>query len=130
MSTVKIALEGHIPVVQVKIDDTVLNVGIDSGAESNLIDDDLFDNLKKYLNKIESEQLIGADNNPKKVKKGQIKKLQIGERILKKQTTLFSDISHLNEGYKLNLDGLIGYPVLSKQKTLISFERKEMTFIN
>ena len=42
----------------------------------------------------------------------------------------FNDISHLNNAYKMEIDGLIGYEVLSKQKTLISYKRKEIIFID
>ena len=85
--------------------------------------------LKKYISQIKIDKLVGADNNPKKIKKGEIKKMIIGNKEFKNLTTVFSDISHLNEAYGLNLDGLVGYQVLSKQKTLISFARKEMIFI-
>jgi hypothetical protein len=94
-----------------------------------LINETLFESLKKNIKRIKVDELLGADNQPKKVKKGKVKNTTIGAKSFKNLKTVFSDISHLNEGYKLNLDGLIGYEVLSKQKTLISFDRKEMIFI-
>ena len=63
------------------------------------------------------------------VEKGLLKKVIIGGKRFKNTKTVFSDISHLNNGYKLKLDGLMGYELLSKQKTLISYRRKEMIFI-
>ncbi len=122
-------LERHIPVIKAQIGDKTLSYGIDCGAESNLISSDLLLPLKKYIKGSKKEELVGADNKPKEVEKGNVSKTKIGEKTFKNLTTVFSDISHLNEGYKLNLDGLIGYPVLSKQKTLISFDRKEIIFI-
>jgi len=122
-------LEGHIPIIEVKIGEKNYSVGIDCGAESNLISQSLFDSLKSDIEGVEIDELIGADNQPKQVKKGKVKNTKIGTKYFKNLTTIFSDISHLNEGYKLSLDGLIGYEVLSKQKTLISFNRKEMIFI-
>lgn len=129
LKTVPFDLEGHIPVIKVKIGNKVLNLGIDSGAESNLIDDDLFTSLRKDFHSIKKEELIGADNNAKEVQKAKVNKMEIGEYTFKNSPTLFSDISHLNKGYKVQLDGLIGYPILSKHKVLLSFNRTEIIFI-
>ena len=129
LQSVPFDLESHIPVVKVYIGKKSYSYGIDSGAESNLINEALFESLKKHTKRIRVDELIGIDNQPKKVKKGKVKKTIIGNKSFKNLMTVFSDISHLNEGYKLKLDGLIGYEVLSKQKTIISFDRKEMIFI-
>ena len=122
-------LEGHIPIVKSQIGNLTLTYGIDCGAESNLISDKLFETIKKHTRQIKIDTLIGAENQPKEVNKGKIKKTKIGTKSFKNLSTLFSDISHLNKGYKIDIDGLIGYEVLHKQKTLISYVRKEMIFI-
>ncbi len=129
LEIVAFELKKHIPVIQANINGKTLKFGIDSGAEANLIDDDLFQTLKKATRKIQTDEMVGADNNRKKVKKGDLKRMTIGNKPFKKLFTSFSDISHLNNGYQLSLDGLIGYPVLSNQKTLISYSRKELIFI-
>jgi len=123
-------LEGHIPVIEAKTGDKTLAFGIDSGAESNLISDHLFNALNKEIEHVKTDTLYGADNHPKKVKKGEIKRTEIGSKVFTDLSTMFSNITHLNEGYGLNIDGIIGYEVLSKQKTLISFEREEIIFID
>jgi hypothetical protein len=129
LRSVPFDLESHIPIVKSQIGSLTLTYGIDCGAESNLISDKLFEPLKKYTKQIKTDTLIGAENQPKKVNKGKIKKTKIGTKSFKNLSTIFSDISHLNEGYKINIDGLIGYEILHKQKTLISYIRKEMIFI-
>ena len=129
LQTIPLYIEGHIPVVKVKVGPNNYSYGIDSGAESNLISGSLFESLKKYTKRVKIDQLIGADNLPKEVKKGNIKKTTIGTKRFKNLETVFSDISHLNEGYKMNIDGLIGFPVLHKQKTLISYKRSELIFL-
>lgn len=122
-------LESHIPIVKSQIGSLTLTYGIDCGAGTNLISDKLFEPLKKYTKQIKTDTLIGAENQPQKVNKGKIKKTKIGTKFFKNLSTIFSDISHLNEGYKIHIDGLIGYEILHKQKTLISYIRKEMIFI-
>jgi hypothetical protein len=129
LETVPFDLEGHIPIVKAQVGEKYYSYGIDCGAESNLISQSLFESLKKHTKRVEVNELIGADNQPKKVKKGMIKETKIGTKYFKNLMTAFSDISHLNEGYKINIDGLIGYEILHRQKTLISYSRKEMMFI-
>jgi len=128
-TNVPFELSKHIPIVEARIADKILKYGIDCGAEINLIDEDLLDELKKSLENITEADLIGADDKPQKVIKGEIPLTNIGGKKFKNLSTVFSNISHLNNGYKLDLDGLIGYEVLSKQKTLISYAKKEMIFI-
>ena len=43
--------------------------------------------------------------------------------------TSFSDISHLNSRWENKIDGLIGYEILSRQKTLVSVHSKKVVFI-
>jgi len=130
LTRISMVLNSHIPIIQANVGNKTLSLGIDCGAESNLIDDDLFDDLRKQLKKITEDELIGADNNPKKVKTAKIKSILIGGKMFKMLNTTFSDISHLNEGYKIQIDGLIGYEVLSKQKTILSYKRKELIFVD
>lgn len=128
LEIVPFKLERHIPVIEAQIADKVYQFGIDSGAESNLIDETLLPKLRRVLRRIKTDDLFGADSIKKVVEKGKIKTMCIGKKSFKKLPTAFSNLSHLNEGYKLNLDGLIGYPILSKQKTIISFEREAIIF--
>lgn len=121
-------LEGHIPIVKAQVGDKILSYGIDSGAESNLLSETLLQPLQKHTKRIKMDELVGADNQPKNVKKGKIKNTTIGNLSFKNLETLFSDISHLNEGYKIQIDGIIGYEILHKQKTLLSYHRSEIIF--
>ncbi|OIQ21316.1 MAG: hypothetical protein BM557_03430 [Flavobacterium sp. MedPE-SWcel] len=129
LETTPITLEQHIPVIKAQINNKTYSFGIDSGAESNLMDKSLFNSLKNNLENITTDYLIGADNNPTEIKSAEVKSTKIGNKDFKNLVTAFSDISHLNQGYGLKLDGLIGYEVLSKQKTLLSFKRGELIFI-
>ncbi len=130
LTSIPFILSKHIPIVEGVTADRSLAYGVDSGAGTNLLDDDLFAPMKKSLKKIGEDDLTGADNRMKVVKKGLVKSTAFGTKYFKKLDTVFSDISHLNEGYKVQLDGILGYPVLSKQPTLLSYKRKELIFIN
>jgi hypothetical protein len=78
---------------------------------------------------VKTNALKGADKHSKQVASGKLKKMWIGSKKFKNTPTIFSDISHLKDTKDLTVHGVIGYHVLSKQKTLISYARKTLTFI-
>ncbi len=93
------------------------------------MDKELLAPMLTHLKHIEKDTLSGAGKNRIEVTKGLIKKVYIEKKKNKNVSTLFNDMSHLNNGYKLKLDGLMGYELLSKQKTIISYKRKEMILL-
>ncbi len=129
LSIIPLELSSHIPVFKAKIGNTEYSFGIDCGAETNLMDDKLLPAMTKFLKHTEKDILLGADKNSTDVTIGLIKTIYIGKNKYKNVATVFNDMSQLNNGYKLKLDGLMGYELLSKQKTIISYKRKEMILI-
>lgn len=125
---VPIKMRGHIPVLEVQIGKQNLNFGIDTGAESNLIKNTLFANLQEHLNKVRTDNLWGADKSSVEVKSGTIDKMFINGKTFRNLETVFTDINHLNKDKEMKIQGLIGFPILSKQKTIISFKREEILF--
>ncbi len=122
-------MEGHIPVIESKIGNEIYSFGLDTGAESNLLDDDLFDSTKQFCSELTTDELTGADKKVSVINKGEINKMEIGDKSFENVTTVYSDISHINEGYNLTIDGLIGYPILSQQISVLSFSTNEIIFI-
>jgi hypothetical protein len=129
LNKVSMTLNQHIPVIEVLVDNQKLALGIDSGAETNILDETLYSQFKSVTKKQVTEDLIGADNETKTIVKGTLKKMTIGGNTFKNLATGYSDVSHLNNAYKLNVDGLIGYPILSNQLTVLSYARNELIFI-
>lgn len=124
-------LKGHIPVIEVFIGDDKVLLGIDSGASANLIDKQLFDKFRKSTRKKKTTELKGAGKQIQKVKTAKIKTTVIGNKKFKNINTAFSDISHLNRDTDLiKYDGLLGYEILSKQRMVISYARKELIFLD
>ncbi len=129
LTIVPFELSSHIPVIKARIGNKDYSFGIDCGAETNLMDKELLAPMLTHLKHIEKDTLSGAGKSCIEVTKGLIKKVYIEKKRFKNVSTLFNDMSHLNNGYKLKLDGLMGYELLSKQKTIISYKRKEMILI-
>ena len=60
----------------------------------------------------------------------EIKKLQIGDLILKDYQTVLLDLSHVNQSYLQAglkaIDGIIGNDILMKHKAVIDYHKKEL----
>ena len=119
----------HIPFVKGKIGTEEVSLGIDCGAAANLLDVALFDKLKNNLTDITTAELTGASKQKADVRKASIKSLAIGEKLFENVPTVFNDMSHLNASWENKIDGLIGYEILSKQKTIVSLRNKKIIFI-
>jgi predicted aspartyl protease len=126
---VPLEMKGHIAVVDGFINGKKYALGIDCGAESSLFDVALTSELKSNLIDLKRDTLTGADKNALEVLSGRLKSLKIGATKFKKTKASFSDMSHLNKGYNIKLDGLIGYDLLSNQPTLISYKNKKVIFL-
>lgn len=129
IETLPLEWRGHIPIMQIRIGDDYYKLGIDCGAGANLLDITLFAKVKDNLEGITTKSLGGASKNKKDVTHAQLKEFYAGTTLFKKSQTVFSDISHLNEDKGLKINGLIGYEFLSKQLTLVSYQRKELLLI-
>lgn len=119
----------HIPFVEAKIGNTEVALGIDCGASVNLLDTALFDKLKNDLTNITTTELTGASVQKAKVQEASVKSLTIGKILFENMPTVFNDMNHLNSQWENNIDGLIGYEILSNQKTLVSIKNKKIIFI-
>lgn len=119
----------HIPFVEAKIGKTEVALGIDCGASVNLLDAALFDKLKNDLTNITTTELTGASVQKAKVQEASVKSLTIGKILFENMPTVFKDMNHLNSQWENNIDGLIGYEILSNQKTLVSIKNKKIIFI-
>ncbi|MDR0659304.1 MAG: retropepsin-like domain-containing protein [Prevotellaceae bacterium] len=120
---------GHIPYVTMNIDTKEYIMGIDCGASSNLITDKRLDELQNAIKRTKTTKLMGGDTKGVKKKSGKIKKLEIGDLSFKNTPTIFSNIDHLNAAKDVNLDGLIGYPILSKYKCIVSYHTNSLIFL-
>ena len=78
---------------------------------------------------ITTTDLKGASKQKANVQKAIVKSLAIGDKSFENVATVFNDMSHLNARYENKIDGLIGYEIFSKQKTIVSITNKKLIFI-
>ena len=120
----------HIPLIKAQIDTESLTFGIDCGAGNNLIDSKRWDEFENMLSRVKTTKLKGISNDEgSEVHVGKLKSLKIGGKTFRHTQTVFNNISHFNRNKDERIDGLIGYEVLSRQKTILSYKNKKLIFI-
>ena len=129
VTEVPIEMEGHIACVEACIGECMLRLGIDCGAGADLLDDRLWESLRPALTGRRETTLTGADAEARRVRSAKVKRLKIGDREFRRVPTVFNDMSHLNRSLTRGLDGLIGFPILSGQKTVLSYRSGRLIFL-
>ena len=120
----------HIPLINALIDTVSLTLGIDCGAGNNLLDSKRRDEFENMLSRVKTTKLRGISNDEgSEVHVGKLKRIKIGGRTFRNTRTVFNDVSHFNRNNNERIDGLIGYEILSRQKTILSYRNKKLIFV-
>jgi hypothetical protein len=121
---IKFDLNRHIAVLKAGVGKKKLQLGLDTGAQTNLLDDEFYSVYADVISEEQSDTLRGADLNEAAISTAVIPLTKIGKNEFPAMRYAFSDISAMNTGYNLNLDGLLGYPFLSRQPVSINYRKQ------
>lgn len=122
-------LQGHIPVISVKVGAQTFRMGLDSGAEVNLIDNQGIRKLtKEDLSNVRREELRGLDGNITREIASEISSTEIKSVSIPNMKFLSTDFSILQKDYGLNMDGLLGYPFFKSTKVSINYKKRKLYF--
>ena len=127
LATIPFTMQGHLPVIKVKIGKKKLRLALDTASESNILD-------QKFLKKIAPEQIIaimegemqGVDQKIKAVNIASISGTSVKGRNLADMNYLFTDLSHLKSESNLYIDGLLGYPFFKQGQISINYQEKKL----
>jgi predicted aspartyl protease len=125
---VALSMAYHIPVLQAKIGVKEIKLGIDCGAEGNMLETKWEKELRNNYSNVRKDKLGGAENNYVDVIKVAMKDIIIKEKPYE-MDFVFGNL--FGGAHKVDLlDGLLGYRFLSYQKTAINFRDNELYFLN
>lgn len=128
---VPFVLRGHLPVVEATIAGRSYQLGLDCGAQTNLLDPTAAAALSGQLRHREQVTLRGADAAASVATTARIPRLTLagGQLKFRRQTTTFADLGGLNRTLgTVALQGLLGYPLLCAYRTTIDYVRQEVIF--
>ena len=118
----------HLPVLEVMVDNFILKLGVDTGAEVNLLHKKWERKLYNHFLNYEEVQLSGASKQQKLSSKSVFDEMEVNNEPFTRMKTLITDLSHLMNNYRIKIDGLLGYEFLSKSVISINFKKKELYF--
>ncbi len=119
-----ISMVYHVPVINCYLLQKKYRLGIDLGAQSNMLSEKLQNNVETHLLNKRIEQLQGADGRVKQVTKGQVTGIEISSQ---KYTMDFVFGNLFGGNHEVTLiDGLLGHPFLSSQPIIIDFVQQQL----
>ncbi len=120
--------------VNVKVNGKKAVMILDTGASRSVFDETRIASFIGEINIEDHNRLSsGLGTNTMTSKKVVLKKIQLGELILKEYQATILDLQHVNESYlKLELDpvdGVLGGDILNDYKAVIDYAKKELILI-
>jgi len=124
---IDIELVNHIPVIKVKIGKRTLSLGLDCGAEVNVLDETILKKIDKSLITKSGEEIVtGLDRNEKSADVAWISETNIKKDSYTDMKYLFTDLSALNDAADIQIDGLLGAPFFQSATFSINYEKRKL----
>jgi len=120
--------EVQMPVITAKIGGKSFRFGLDTGAEINLMDAHLFQELQREITALPDEKVQGLDRNEMTVKTALIKNTSLRSADFNALKFLFVDLSAVNASSETPIDGLLGFTFFEKEKISINFKKQRIYF--
>jgi hypothetical protein len=117
-----ISLQDHLPVVVLKIGTQTFRFGIDTGAESNLLDQKCLEKLDASLfHEIGIDRVTGVEGQVRSCKVMEISGVELGGVV----PFTVMNLSHLEQLSGLRIDGLIGSDLLNRFAFSINYRKRQ-----
>lgn len=120
----------HIALLYLPFGDTQKGVwmGIDSGAEQNLLSKDISGKfLKANFDIRRRVKLKGMGNESVEVLNGMLQNAKIDTFALKPMATILTNLTSINAAYAARMEGVLGYEFLSQYPTSINIKQRKLT---
>lgn len=126
-AVINFEMVNHLPIIKVKIGKKVLHLGLDCGAETNILEKKLLKKISKSLIvKTKKEKVIGLDKNEKNADVAWISETSIKKDVYSNMKYLFTDLSAINDSDDIHIDGLLGAPFFQSAVFSINYEKRKL----
>ncbi len=119
-------LSGHIPFLVTQVGKKKFRMGIDSGAEVNILHQRANKKAKVDLNGARSIRVKSISRKQQTAKSGVLTNMSIDGYATGPLEMTVLNILPLNESLTIDLDGLLGIPFLKKGKMAINYKRRKL----
>ena len=126
IAVIPFTMQGHLPVIKVKIGKKKIKLALDTASESNILDSKYLKKINAQVVRLTKGEMQGVDQQIKEVAIATISGTYIKEIALADMNYLFTDLNHLKSESNIYIDGLLGFPFFKQGKMSINYEEKKL----
>jgi len=117
----------HLPVITAEINQHQLRLGLDTGAEANLLGANPKAKLiRQNLRETRTEELRGMNHQIDEIQATVVRYTSIDQNTFENMKYVFTDLSHLQQNDQEAIDGLLGFPFFSACKISINYRKQKI----
>ena len=122
-------LNNNVIIVNAKSNKTKLELSLDTGAESNILDNDLNASTYDGMRIVKTLSIIDGDGEQSEVLIVVMDNISIEQTKLNKMPTLIMNLKTMSRAYGHRIDGMLGYPFFAHGRVLIDFDNKRLRIV-
>lgn len=126
VDSLEMKMSSHFPCVIANLSDKKLRLGLDTGAEVNIFDLEVFEGESLPAKNGSPLVVKGMKNEKRVCMQGKVSGLKIGHWEIEPTNVVLTDLSSLNEQLRTNLDGMLGTPFFMRGKMAINYKQKKL----
>ncbi|MEO1627464.1 MAG: pepsin/retropepsin-like aspartic protease family protein [Bacteroidota bacterium] len=121
-----IQVNNNVLSVVAKSGKVTLKLSLDTGAETNILDNKLSNRVYKGMKILGTSVITDGNGSNTEVLRVVLGGLSIDGHLLKRMRTLVINLESISRAYGRKIDGMLGYPFFSSGRVLIDFRKKRL----
>ncbi|WP_242093341.1 retropepsin-like aspartic protease [Aestuariivivens sediminicola] len=129
--SIDFTLKNHTIVLQARINNQSVKLGLDTAAEFNQINKNISRKALKYFIPTKRLNLLGAGQKEIEVLAGKLHRVKLSHTLyFGPMDTVLTNLEQLNAAFGTPLDGVLGYEFFIQKRTIINYKKEKLYFIN
>ncbi|MCE1167035.1 MAG: aspartyl protease family protein [Sphingobacteriia bacterium] len=127
--SIDIDFKNNIVYLEGKINGRRLNFCFDTGAECNVLDNNLSKSVLSMVTIKKRSTLKGAGDQTVEILSGELNNIIIGNKDQNNQKVILTSLSKMSEAYGVSIDGMLGYDFFYDKIITINLRKETFSYI-
>ncbi len=127
--SIDIDFKNNIVYLEGRINGRRLNFCFDTGAECNVLDNNLSKSVLTMVTIKKRSTLKGAGDQTVEILSGELNNLTIGNKDQNNQKVILTSLSKMSEAYGVSIDGMLGYDFFYDKIITINLRKETFSYI-